>query len=688
MPRILVADDNSNIQKMVALAFQDHGIEVIAVGNGEAAVRKLPDLNPDVVLADVFMPVRNGYEVCEFIKKDPRFSKIPVILLVGAFDPLDEAEARRVGADGILKKPFVPPDPLIAMVTSVMAKAPKPEPKAEAPVLEIPKPSPPPPPAPFPHFPEPTPEEEAYAFGTGRRSLDDDEGAAGSSQSAHVAVTSAAEFSTEHFASAEEEAGASETSVDWRRRDEVNSAEVPSFSAALMDEPAAQSVAESNAGTEPLASAGVPDISPDNLPDSPILTEEPSGEPASSESFMRAFAGAFDDPPPAQIEEPAPPPSPAWLKPIEDSFQSPKSLSELSSPAPANSSDWNVSERAESRVETAAPAAETNAPEVQAAAPTTPAIEPATTNAAPEVALREIPAVESPEPESFAFEPTAADVAANVAAPVAIDAESELPENIAPHSMHETDHPAQPWNIEAGTAQTFSSVDRAPVAAYSESGGISAAEFESVTRVEETAEEPLEEIDDAGPLASAISILESAGIAAREIGRIPTPTSTVDAAVAAPKEPETVTQEASSASAPAAEPSAASQAEVATPLAEKSFERTNAPEGSTVFAQPDSQMLPVEAAPEPTASSAASTETPAPAALAEPPVATGQAESHPPAAQAESSVSAAPAQAAPSVDEVVARVLEKLGPQLQELLSKNLVRPLVEDLLHKPDEKK
>jgi len=126
VPRILVADDNSNIQKMVALAFEEHGIDVVAVGNGEAAVRRLPDLNPDVVLADVFMPVRNGYEVCEFVKKDPRFCKIPVILLVGAFDPLDEQEARRVGADGVLKKPFVPPDPLIAMVTSALEKAPKP----------------------------------------------------------------------------------------------------------------------------------------------------------------------------------------------------------------------------------------------------------------------------------------------------------------------------------------------------------------------------------------------------------------------------------------------------------------------------------------------------------------------------------------------------------------------------------
>ena len=54
--KILVADDNTNIQKMVVLAFQERGIEVIAVGNGEAAVRRIPDANPDLVLADVFMP--------------------------------------------------------------------------------------------------------------------------------------------------------------------------------------------------------------------------------------------------------------------------------------------------------------------------------------------------------------------------------------------------------------------------------------------------------------------------------------------------------------------------------------------------------------------------------------------------------------------------------------------------------
>jgi CheY-like chemotaxis protein len=121
--KILVADDNSNIQRMVGLALKDQGIDVVAVGNGEAAVRKISEIRPDLVLADVFMPVRNGYEVCQYVKEDPSLKHIPVILLVGAFDPLDEQEAQRVGADGVLKKPFVPPDPLIVMVKSALQRA-------------------------------------------------------------------------------------------------------------------------------------------------------------------------------------------------------------------------------------------------------------------------------------------------------------------------------------------------------------------------------------------------------------------------------------------------------------------------------------------------------------------------------------------------------------------------------------
>ena len=123
MAKILVADDNSNVQKTVVLALADLGVEIFSVNNGEAAVRKLPEVSPDLILADIFMPVRNGYEVCEYVKKDSRFARIPVVLLVGAFDPLDEREAQRVRADGILKKPFVPTDPLINMVKTLLDRA-------------------------------------------------------------------------------------------------------------------------------------------------------------------------------------------------------------------------------------------------------------------------------------------------------------------------------------------------------------------------------------------------------------------------------------------------------------------------------------------------------------------------------------------------------------------------------------
>jgi CheY-like chemotaxis protein len=237
VPKILVADDNANIQKMVVLAFEGRGIQVVTVGNGEAAVRRMPDLNPDLVLADIFMPVRNGYEVCEFVKKDERFSHVPVILLVGAFDPLDEKEARRVGADGVLKKPFVPPDPLIAMVMSALEKNPKvvaemakakeakelpPEPVAQ---LEIPARAEP---KPLPHFPEPTAEEAAmvYGFGKGVRALDDEP--TGAARAAKPPVSEAVEADEGDF-------DGTSTSSDWRRNAmdfevPAESANMPAFS--------------------------------------------------------------------------------------------------------------------------------------------------------------------------------------------------------------------------------------------------------------------------------------------------------------------------------------------------------------------------------------------------------------------------------------------------------------------------
>jgi CheY-like chemotaxis protein len=104
--KILLADDSITIQKVVNLTFTDEGIDVVTVGNGELALKKLREDVFDLVLADIFMPGRNGYEVCEYIKAQPQLARVPVILLVGAFEPFDRSEASRVRADGHLTKPF------------------------------------------------------------------------------------------------------------------------------------------------------------------------------------------------------------------------------------------------------------------------------------------------------------------------------------------------------------------------------------------------------------------------------------------------------------------------------------------------------------------------------------------------------------------------------------------------------
>lgn len=104
--RILLADDSITIQKVVNLTFADEGVEVVAVNNGDLAERRLPEVNPDLVLADIFMPGKNGYELCEAIKGNSQFRHVPVVLLVGAFEPFDQVEATRVGADAHLTKPF------------------------------------------------------------------------------------------------------------------------------------------------------------------------------------------------------------------------------------------------------------------------------------------------------------------------------------------------------------------------------------------------------------------------------------------------------------------------------------------------------------------------------------------------------------------------------------------------------
>jgi CheY-like chemotaxis protein len=104
--KVFVADDSVTIQKTVGLAFGSEDAIIQSVSHGDFALDEIRAFKPDIVLADVFMPGCNGYEVCAHIKKDPELNNTPVILLVGTFEPFDESEAYRVKCDGFLTKPF------------------------------------------------------------------------------------------------------------------------------------------------------------------------------------------------------------------------------------------------------------------------------------------------------------------------------------------------------------------------------------------------------------------------------------------------------------------------------------------------------------------------------------------------------------------------------------------------------
>ena len=123
MPRtVLVADDSLIIQKVIRLALKDQDVEVISVATGTEAIEQIERAPPAMVLADTRMPGRTGYEVGEFVKAAPELCEIPVVLMAGAFEPVDDTRARAV-SDAILVKPFEP-DRLIATVRELLSQPP------------------------------------------------------------------------------------------------------------------------------------------------------------------------------------------------------------------------------------------------------------------------------------------------------------------------------------------------------------------------------------------------------------------------------------------------------------------------------------------------------------------------------------------------------------------------------------
>jgi CheY-like chemotaxis protein len=104
--KLLIADDSTTIQKVFERTFSAGEFTLSFANDGEEALTKARTERPDLIIADISMPVKNGFELCATVKQDPSLKSIPVMLLIGILDDFDEDESQRVGADGFIVKPF------------------------------------------------------------------------------------------------------------------------------------------------------------------------------------------------------------------------------------------------------------------------------------------------------------------------------------------------------------------------------------------------------------------------------------------------------------------------------------------------------------------------------------------------------------------------------------------------------
>jgi CheY-like chemotaxis protein len=649
VPKILIADDNTNIQKMVSLAFEERGIDVVSVGNGETAVRKLPDVNPDLVLADVFMPVRNGYEVCEFVKKDTRYSHVPVILLVGAFDPLDEREARRVGADGVLKKPFVPPDPLIAMVMSALERNPKvaaelakakevirePEPVPEA--LENPAQKAP---TPLPDFPEPTAEEAAqiYGFGKGVRTLDEAEEESAKSAPKKPAAEE----------EAEEQFDSSSTSRDWHRKRSMD-LDIP-------DDIAAKPAFSMEQDLSPISFPSERDVPPRK-----VRTHDVEEEPI--EIAKPHLELPLEEKAETKQDEPAASTYSAPVAGAKKTFEAPSEIEPKSEPVAASASTVSVSPSEPVEV-AATPATQTSvavAPPAGKHIPSAHEPEPAATSShwmdlmspAPTPSYGSgswLDALSPKQVETTA--PAVTEGKNSAAAPAAVEASEEAAAVQEP-ATEEIRYDSSPAAAEAETIQSFEhrkpSEEPRTFARELDRGGFS---------YHLPSDEPAHE----APKSSYVE--ESPVEAASPSSEVPAPTEPAaqpDSSFFAPESTRVAEPE------PSAEPVAAAH--------EFAAETTVAETVSQFFSAASQDSIErIPTAPPPNRE-----------ALAGIPFLQPPKEITEPVNVTPSASEAAPAV---DVDSVVQRVIEKLGPQLQEMLAQGLLKPLVENLLQQELAKK
>jgi DNA-binding response OmpR family regulator len=120
-PLILVAEDERDIRELIVFTLQMAGFNVVEVPNGEEAVKKVPEVKPDLILMDVRMPKMTGFEACKALKQQENTKEIPVIFLSAKGQEAEISTGLDLGAEDYFLKPFAP-DELIKRVNKILTK--------------------------------------------------------------------------------------------------------------------------------------------------------------------------------------------------------------------------------------------------------------------------------------------------------------------------------------------------------------------------------------------------------------------------------------------------------------------------------------------------------------------------------------------------------------------------------------
>ena len=119
MPVVYFIDDSATMREVIKIAFRRENINVVTCHDGTSAITMMDNNPPDVVITDLIMPGKDGYEVCQYIKQTPKFAKTPVVLMSGVVNRSVAEKAFAVKADELIRKPFQPQD-LITRVRQLL----------------------------------------------------------------------------------------------------------------------------------------------------------------------------------------------------------------------------------------------------------------------------------------------------------------------------------------------------------------------------------------------------------------------------------------------------------------------------------------------------------------------------------------------------------------------------------------